>query len=162
MRSMTPKPGRSPCRWIVRKTHPINGHLRTGWFLVRPQSVKILRKETYLTEGQKVHIVCEVENNCNILMKSPITFSLVQAQGSEPPAQIRWYLGESPQDNFKVEVSKSWIFVNAKSYKLWHNLFTFVFCIPISCHKFQHKPLGSTTKSILIFEPGKISIMIMQ
>ena len=33
---------------------------------MRPQSVKILRKETYLTEGQKVHIVCEVENNCDI------------------------------------------------------------------------------------------------
>ena len=30
---------------------------------VRPQSVEILRKESYLTEGQKVHIVCEVEFN---------------------------------------------------------------------------------------------------
>lgn len=94
-----------------RKKNYINGHLRTGCFLVRPQSVKILRKETYLTEGQKVHIVCEVENNCNILMKSPITFSLVQAQGSEPPAQIRWYLGESPQDNFKVEVKAEYLWM---------------------------------------------------
>ena len=50
-----------------KNTSFINGHWRIGWFLVRPQSVKILRKETYLTEGQKVHIVCEVENNCNIL-----------------------------------------------------------------------------------------------
>ena len=52
---------------------------------VRPQSVKILRKESYLTEGAKVQIVCE-------------------ARGSQPPAQIRWYLGESPQDNFKIKV----------------------------------------------------------
>merc|ERR1719342_2047391 len=69
---------------------------------LRPQSVKILRKETYLTEGQKVRIVCE-------------------ARGSEPPAQILWYLGESPLDNFEVE----------------------------------HNPVGSTTKSILIFQPGE-------
>lgn len=30
---------------------------------VRPQSVEILRKETYLTEGKKVHIVCEVNHS---------------------------------------------------------------------------------------------------
>ena len=36
--------------------------MKIALFLVRPQSVKILRKETYLTEGQKVHIVCEVRN----------------------------------------------------------------------------------------------------
>ena len=59
-----------------RKKHisSIYWKLRIGWFSVRPQSVKILRKETYLTEGQKVHIVCEVENDCNILIKSPLTF----------------------------------------------------------------------------------------
>ena len=28
--------------------------------LVRPQSVKILRKEAFLTEGTKVQVVCEV------------------------------------------------------------------------------------------------------
>ena len=28
----------------------------------------------------------------------------LKARGSEPPAQIRWYLGESPLDNFKIEV----------------------------------------------------------
>ena len=32
----------------------------------------------------------------------------LQARGSEPPAQILWYLGESPLDNFEVEVEKSW------------------------------------------------------
>ena len=45
-------------------------------------------------------------------MKSPLTFcSLLQAQGSEPPAQIRWYLGESPQDNFKVEVKAEYLWM---------------------------------------------------
>ena len=29
-------------------------------FSVRPQSVKILRKEAFLTEGTKVQVVCEV------------------------------------------------------------------------------------------------------
>ena len=79
---------------------------------VRPQSVEILRKESYLTEGQKVHIVCEVEFNyfINLEIKDKcdagnyVSWFTAQARGSEPPAQIRWYLGESPLDNFKVEV----------------------------------------------------------
>ena len=31
-------------------------------YLVRPQSVKILRKQNFLTEGVKVQIICEVRN----------------------------------------------------------------------------------------------------
>ena len=42
--------------------------LMMGWtfyddlYLVRPQSVKILRKQNFLTEGVKVQIICEVRN----------------------------------------------------------------------------------------------------
>ena len=71
----------------------------------------------------------------------------LKARGSEPPAQIRWYLGESPLDNFKIEVYKNKYIYLSKLVFLINN------------NKFQHNPLGSTTKSILIFEPGKTILL---
>ena len=64
MKLASPRREQSLCKWTVS----IDGGIywlcnANSSIAVRPQSVEILRKETYLTEGKKVHIVCEVNNS---------------------------------------------------------------------------------------------------
>ncbi|XP_023326509.1 protein turtle [Eurytemora carolleeae] len=51
---------------------------------LRPETVKILHKAEFLVEGKPVQIICE-------------------ARGSEPPARIRWFIGDKPVQEVHVQ-----------------------------------------------------------